>query len=231
MEGEGANCNTNLALAIGDYGRGAGQNQGFNHLQSKSPVKLHVLFPHHAKEEGEDEEEEEEQSKQYVSVSRSRSRSKQLEEEDDVSGRDNTRKKLKLTKEQLTLLEDTFRVHHTLNTTQKEDLADRLNILPRQVEVWFQNRRARTKLKQIEVDYQLLKKCCESLNDENQRLKKELQQLQSAASPGSPFYLQLLKAATLTMCPVCERIAATGAATAATGKSIKSNTGILSLKN
>ncbi|RWW39275.1 hypothetical protein BHE74_00055411, partial [Ensete ventricosum] len=74
----------------------------------------------------------------------------------------------------------------------------------------------RTKLKQIEVDYECLKKWCESLSDENRRLKKELQELRSA-NPGSPFYMHLLKAATLTICPSCERMAASGGGAA--GKS------------
>ncbi|GJT60020.1 homeobox-leucine zipper protein HAT22-like protein [Tanacetum coccineum] len=57
---------------------------------------------------------------------------------------------------------------------QKHELAKKLHLLPRQIEVWFQNRRARTKLKQIEQECALLKKCCETLSEENRRLKKEL---------------------------------------------------------
>ncbi|XP_023740538.1 homeobox-leucine zipper protein HAT22-like [Lactuca sativa] len=90
---------------------------------------------------------------------------------------DGSRKKLKLTAEQTTLLEDSFKIHCTLNTGQKQELAKKLNLLPRQIEVWFQNRRARTKLKHIEQECSLLKKCCETLNDENRRLKKELQEM------------------------------------------------------
>eukprot|EP00249_Psilotum_nudum_P020971 c27917_g3_i1 orf=537-1367(+) len=55
-----------------------------------------------------------------------------------------TRKKLRLTKEQSALLEDSFRIHSTLNPKQKSSLAKQLNLRPRQVEVWFQNRRARS---------------------------------------------------------------------------------------
>lgn len=62
----------------------------------------------------------------------------------------------------------------------------------------------RTKLKQTEVDCEFLKKCCETLTDENRRLQKELQELK-ALKLSQPFYMQL-PAATLTMCPSCERI-------------------------
>ncbi|XXG48911.1 hypothetical protein AAC387_Pa02g3233 [Persea americana] len=118
------------------------------------------------------------------------------------------RKKLRLTKEQSALLEDSFKEHSTLNPKQKQDLARRLNLRPRQVEVWFQNRRARTKLKQTEVNCEFLKRCCETLTDENRRLHKELQELK-ALKFASPLYMQL-PAATLTMCPSCERIGGGG---------------------
>ncbi|CAL4938377.1 unnamed protein product [Urochloa decumbens] len=143
--------------------------------------------------------------------------------EDDDDG--STRKKLRLTKEQSALLEDRFKEHSTLNPKQKVALAKQLNLRPRQVEVWFQNRRARTKLKQTEVDCEFLKRCCESLTEENRRLQRELQELRAlkfaapspaAAAPPSaaapaPFYMQL-PAATLTICPSCERLGGPAAA-------------------
>ncbi|XP_052146037.1 homeobox-leucine zipper protein HOX19 isoform X2 [Oryza glaberrima] len=138
--------------------------------------------------------------------------------DDDDDG--STRKKLRLTKEQSALLEDRFREHSTLNPKQKVALAKQLNLRPRQVEVWFQNRRARTKLKQTEVDCEFLKRCCETLTEENRRLQRELQELralkfapappssaahQPSPAPPAPFYMQL-PAATLTICPSCERV-------------------------
>uniref|UniRef100_A0A0C9QME4 TSA: Wollemia nobilis Ref_Wollemi_Transcript_22371_1708 transcribed RNA sequence n=1 Tax=Wollemia nobilis TaxID=56998 RepID=A0A0C9QME4_9CONI len=118
---------------------------------------------------------------------------------------DNTRKKLRLSKEQSALLEESFKKHNTLNPKQKIALAKQLSLRPRQVEVWFQNRRARTKLKQTEVDCEFLKRCCENLTEENRRLQKEVQELR-ALKVSSPYYMQL-PAATLTMCPSCERVA------------------------
>ncbi|XP_052164361.1 homeobox-leucine zipper protein HOX27 isoform X1 [Oryza glaberrima] len=115
------------------------------------------------------------------------------------------RKKLRLSKEQSAFLEESFKEHSTLNPKQKVALAKQLNLRPRQVEVWFQNRRARTKLKQTEVDCEYLKRCCETLTEENRRLHKELAELR-ALKTARPFYMHL-PATTLSMCPSCERVA------------------------
>ncbi|KAL0726158.1 hypothetical protein Bca4012_022251 [Brassica carinata] len=146
---------------------------------------------------GGDGEEEAEETTERVVCSRV---SDDHEDEEGVSAR----KKLRLTKQQSALLEQSFKVHSTLNPKQKQVLARQLNLRPRQVEVWFQNRRARTKLKQTEVDCEFLKKCCETLTDENRRLQKELQDLK-ALKMSQPFYMHM-PPATLTMCPSCERL-------------------------
>ncbi|KAF3506348.1 hypothetical protein F2Q69_00008751 [Brassica cretica] len=122
------------------------------------------------------------------------------EDEEGVSAR----KKLRLTKQQSILLEENFKMHSTLNPKQKQALARQLSLRPRQVEVWFQNRRARTKLKQTEMDCEFLKKCCETLTDENRRLQKELQDLK-ALKMSQPFYMHM-PPATLMVCPSCERL-------------------------
>jgi len=126
----------------------------------------------------------------------------------------NSRKKLRLTKEQSALLEDRFKEHSTLNPKQKAALAKQLNLRPRQVEVWFQNRRARTKLKQTEVDCELLKRCCETLTEENRRLHRELQQLHALNHPHTAAFF--MPAATLSICPSCERLTGAPAAAATT---------------
>ncbi|GAB2216944.1 hypothetical protein Droror1_Dr00000095 [Drosera rotundifolia] len=115
------------------------------------------------------------------------------------------RKKLRLTKEQTTMLEHTFRQHTTLDTKQKEALAKQLRLRPRQVEVWFQNRRARTKLKQTEVDCEYLKKCYEKLTGENMRLQKEVQELR-ALKLSPELYTHMNPPTTLTICSSCERM-------------------------
>ncbi|KNA23341.1 hypothetical protein SOVF_025660 isoform B [Spinacia oleracea] len=148
-----------------------------------------------------------------------RASSRGLSDGDDDDGGENSRKKLRLTKDQSAILEESFKEHNTLNPLssqkQKLALAKRLGLRPRQVEVWFQNRRARTKLKQTEVDCEFLKRCCEQLTEENRRLQKEVQELR-ALKLSPQFYMQMTPPTTLTMCPSCERVAVPTSATTST---------------
>ncbi|XP_009589459.1 homeobox-leucine zipper protein HAT4-like [Nicotiana tomentosiformis] len=130
----------------------------------------------------------------------------EIERASDEEDGETSRKKLRLSKDQSAVLEETFKEHNTLNPKQKLALAKRLGLRPRQVEVWFQNRRARTKLKQTEVDCEFLKRCCENLTEENRRLQKEVQELR-ALKLSPQFYMQMTPPTTLTMCPSCERVA------------------------
>ncbi|CAN6230316.1 unnamed protein product [Urochloa humidicola] len=99
----------------------------------------------------------------------------------DGGGGGGGRKKLRLTAAQAAMLEDSFRAHNILSHAEKQELARRVGLSARQVEVWFQNRRARTKLKQTEVDCELLRRWCDRLTDENARLRRDLADLRAAA--------------------------------------------------
>ncbi|RDY09523.1 Homeobox-leucine zipper protein ATHB-17, partial [Mucuna pruriens] len=142
-----------------------------------------------------------------------------MEDEDESSNGDPPRKKLRLTKEQSRLLEESFRQNHTLNPKQKESLAMQLKLRPRQVEVWFQNRRARdamqcrSKLKQTEMECEYLKRWFGSLSEQNRRLQREVEELRAmkVGPPTviSPHSCEPLPASTLTMCPRCERVTTT----------------------
>ncbi|XP_047182253.1 homeobox-leucine zipper protein HOX11-like [Vigna umbellata] len=160
-----------------------------------------------------------------------RASSRASDEDDNNGSGGNARKKLRLSKEQSAFLEESFKEHNTLNPKQKLALAKQLNLRPRQVEVWFQNRRARTKLKQTEVDCEYLKRCCETLTEENRRLHKELQELRALKS-SNPFYMQL-PATTLTMCPSCERVAtnstSTSSSQSAPNATINANSGAMTI--
>ncbi|KAL5232480.1 hypothetical protein ABZP36_031256 [Zizania latifolia] len=131
--------------------------------------------------------------------------------DDEDSGAGGSRKKLRLSKDQAAVLEESFKEHNTLNPKQKAALARQLNLKPRQVEVWFQNRRARTKLKQTEVDCELLRRCCETLTDENCRLHKELLELRALKLVPPQHYMRTPPPTTLTICPSCERLVSNSA--------------------
>ncbi|KAM0823207.1 hypothetical protein ACQ4PT_071029 [Festuca glaucescens] len=119
------------------------------------------------------------------------------------------RKKLQLTTDQAAVMEKSFRAHNVLSHGEKHDLARELGLKPRQVEVWFQNRRARTKLKQTELDCELLRRWCERLSDENKRLRRELAELRSSSS--SAFLSRLTAAVRVNeACPSCNKLALTG---------------------
>ncbi|TXG59595.1 hypothetical protein EZV62_014168 [Acer yangbiense] len=95
-------------------------------------------------------------------------------------------KKRKLTEEQVTLLEMNFGNEHKLETERKDKLAVELGLHPRQVAIWFQNRRARYKNKQLEDEYMCLKKAHDSaviqkcaLESEVLRLREKLEETES----------------------------------------------------
>ncbi|GKE27057.1 leucine zipper, homeobox-associated, homeodomain-like protein [Tanacetum coccineum] len=55
-------------------------------------------------------------------------------------------------------LEKSFEIGNKLEPDRKRQLARALGLQPRQVAIWFQNRRARWKTKQLEKDYNVLKR-------------------------------------------------------------------------
>ncbi|XVF17854.1 hypothetical protein REPUB_Repub10bG0160800 [Reevesia pubescens] len=86
-------------------------------------------------------------------------------------------KKRKLSQEQVNLLELNFGNEHKLESERKDKLASELGLDPRQVAVWFQNRRARWKSKKLEEEYSKLKSIHEDVVLEKYRLESEVLKL------------------------------------------------------
>ncbi|XP_054798916.1 homeobox-leucine zipper protein HAT5-like [Prosopis cineraria] len=88
-------------------------------------------------------------------------------------------KKRRLTSAQVLLLEKSFEEENKLEPERKIQLAKKLGLQPRQVAVWFQNRRARWKTKQIERDYDVLKSSYDALLSKYDSILKDNEKLKS----------------------------------------------------
>lgn len=72
--------------------------------------------------------------------------------------------------EQVKALEKNFELGNKLDPQRKVQLARALGLQPRQIAIWFQNRRARWKTKQLEKDFHLLKRQFDSVKADNDAL-------------------------------------------------------------
>ncbi|KAA8542386.1 hypothetical protein F0562_023478 [Nyssa sinensis] len=88
-------------------------------------------------------------------------------------------KKRRLTAHQVHFLESSFEMENKLEPERKIQLAKDLGLQPRQVAIWFQNRRARWKTKQLEKDYEVLQTSYDSLKTDCDNLLKEKDKLKA----------------------------------------------------
>ncbi|CAG7866545.1 unnamed protein product [Brassica rapa] len=86
-------------------------------------------------------------------------------------------KKRRLSINQVKALEKNFELENKLEPERKVKLAQELGLQPRQVAVWFQNRRARWKTKQLEKDYGVLKTQYDSLRHNFDSLRRDNESL------------------------------------------------------
>lgn len=95
------------------------------------------------------------------------------------SNKGKNEKKRRFNDDQIRLLETMFQTQTKLEPKQKLELARELGLQPRQVSIWFQNKRARWKSKQLETEYSTLKSNYDGLLKSVDSLKKENQFLTS----------------------------------------------------
>jgi hypothetical protein len=78
---------------------------------------------------------------------------------------------------QIRSLETIFETESRPELRVKQHLANKLGLQPRQVAIWFQNKRARSKSKQIEREFNMLKGSYDNLVSKYESLKKENESL------------------------------------------------------
>ncbi|CAI0549405.1 unnamed protein product, partial [Linum tenue] len=88
-------------------------------------------------------------------------------------------KKRRLSVDQVQFLEKSFEVENKLEPERKIQLAKDLGLQPRQVAIWFQNRRARWKTKRLEKDYDLLQSSYDTLKADYDGLLREKDKLKA----------------------------------------------------
>lgn len=86
--------------------------------------------------------------------------------------------KSRFSEQQVKFLENVFKVESKIEPVKKVQLAKDLGLEPRQVAIWFQNRRARWKSKQLENEFVILKSNYENLATLVESLKEENHSLQ-----------------------------------------------------
>lgn len=119
-----------------------------------------------------------------------------LEEEDNSedggsSGGSAPERKRRLKLDQVKGLERHFEVENKLEPDRKMKIAAELELEPRQVTIWFQNRRARWKTKQLEKDYEVLKLNYDALKLDYDVLEKENASLASKVMITNHLHFQL----------------------------------------
>ncbi|CAH1422509.1 unnamed protein product [Lactuca virosa] len=86
-------------------------------------------------------------------------------------------KKRRLKADQVQFLEKSFETENKLEPDRKIQLAKELGLQPRQIAIWFQNRRARWKTKRLEKDYDVLQESYNELKANYENLLQEKEKL------------------------------------------------------
>ncbi|XP_052179185.1 homeobox-leucine zipper protein ATHB-52 [Diospyros lotus] len=99
--------------------------------------------------------------------------------------------KKRLTQEQVRLLETSFESNKKLEPERKLQLARELGIPPRQIAIWYQNKRARWKTQSLELEYSALQLRLEATLTEKRRLEREVDHLRGELEKAHRLLLAL----------------------------------------
>ncbi|KAL0442717.1 UNVERIFIED_CONTAM: Homeobox-leucine zipper protein ATHB-52 [Sesamum latifolium] len=90
-----------------------------------------------------------------------------------------SKRRKRLSQDQVRLLETNFNFNNKLDQDNKSRLALELGVPPRQVAIWYQNKRARDKNQSLEADHKALQQQLENVVAENARLEGEVERLKA----------------------------------------------------
>ncbi|KAK4439989.1 Homeobox-leucine zipper protein ATHB-52 [Sesamum alatum] len=90
-----------------------------------------------------------------------------------------TKHRKRLTQDQVRLLESNFNFNSKLDPDSKSRLALELGVPPRQVAIWYQNKRAREKNQSLEAGHKAMQLQLENVVAENARLEGEVERLKA----------------------------------------------------
>ncbi|PON97838.1 Octamer-binding transcription factor [Trema orientale] len=96
----------------------------------------------------------------------------------------------RLTQAQVRLLETSFTTDHKLQAERKLQLAAKLGLAPRQVAIWYQNRRARHKTQTVELDYRAIQLKLEDVLAEKRSLEREVGMLKQELNKAQEMLLR-----------------------------------------
>ena len=124
--------------------------------------------------------------------------SPEAEEQPPSARKKKSKSKRRFSDEQVRLLETIFESETKLEPRKKVQVARELGLQPRQVAIWFQNKRARWKSKQIEKNYRLLKANFDNLKARFEAMRREKESLLEQVS----LLSFLILAFTFSLCTV-----------------------------
>lgn len=99
--------------------------------------------------------------------------------------------KKRLNPEQVKLLEASFDSTKKLDLEKKLQLARELGVPPRQISIWYQNRRARWKNQNLENDYNALQLKLENAVSEKMQLERETEILREELQRANEMLIEL----------------------------------------
>lgn len=111
----------------------------------------------------------------------------------------NKKSSSRLTKDQVRLLERSFISNKKLEPERKAQLAEELGIPPRQVAVWYQNKRARWRTQSLELDCGTLQVRLENALAEKRQLEREVDRLRGELQKAKEM-LDQFATTTTTIC-------------------------------